>query len=203
MMRPGSANHDYRDSNVLYLALLCSAVYFCSYLTRINYSAVLVEIITSEHYTKQAASAALTGMFISYGIFQPFSGFLGDHIKPEKVIMGGLLAAGLLNLLIAVCTSPVMMTVVWTANGVAQSMLWPPIVKIMAEKMITADYEKYLSWISVSAYISQILIYLAAPTVVHLSGWRMLFLLCGTFAMLMVLRFCSFPAGEYPGKNQK
>lgn len=52
------------------LIALCAAVYFCSYLTRQNYATVLVEIIESEGVSKAAASAAITGMFITYGLGQ-------------------------------------------------------------------------------------------------------------------------------------
>ena len=37
-----------KSKNLSVLVFLCSAVYFVSYLTRLNYSAVMVEIIDSE-----------------------------------------------------------------------------------------------------------------------------------------------------------
>ena len=40
------------------LVLLCSVAYFCSYLTRINYAAVMVEIIAREGISRIEASAA-------------------------------------------------------------------------------------------------------------------------------------------------
>ena len=64
------------------LILFCTAVYAVSYLTRINYSAVLVEIIKSEGYSKSSASMALTALFITYGFGQVISGFLGVKLKP-------------------------------------------------------------------------------------------------------------------------
>ena len=51
-----------------FLVLLCCAVYFVSYITRINYGAVLVEIISDKGITKAAASLVVTGSSITYGL---------------------------------------------------------------------------------------------------------------------------------------
>ena len=75
------------------LVTACSLVYFISYLTRQNYSAVMVDIIESEGYAKSAAGAAVTGLFITYGAGQIISGLLGDKISPKKLITIGLLAS--------------------------------------------------------------------------------------------------------------
>ena len=42
------------------LTLLCAAVYFCSYLTRLDYGAVMVEMVRAEGFSRVDASAALT-----------------------------------------------------------------------------------------------------------------------------------------------
>ena len=61
------------------LTLLCAAVYFCSYLTRLDYGAVMVEMVRAEGFSRVDASAALTGLFITYGFGQLISGYLGDR----------------------------------------------------------------------------------------------------------------------------
>ena len=96
------------------LTLLCAAVYFCSYLTRLDYGAVMVEMVRAEGFSRVDASAALTGLFITYGFGQLISGYLGDRVKPQLLIFFGLIACGLMNLLIPFCSSPAWMTVVWS-----------------------------------------------------------------------------------------
>ena len=73
------------------LVAICSLTYFCSYLTRINYAAVMVEVISSEGVSRVEASAALTGLFIFYGAGQLVSGYLGDRLAPQKLVFSGLL----------------------------------------------------------------------------------------------------------------
>ena len=57
---------------------LCFLVYFSTYLGRLNYSASLAEMIRSENMDKGAAGLIGTLFFLSYGMGQLVSGFLGD-----------------------------------------------------------------------------------------------------------------------------
>ena len=84
-------------SKALRLSLLCAAVYFCSYMSRYDYAVVMVEIIKSEGFTPVAASAALTGLFITYGVGQLISGYLGDRLPPHLLIFGGMLVCAAMN----------------------------------------------------------------------------------------------------------
>ena len=115
-----------------YITLLFAAVYFTSYLTRTNYAAVLIEMIRTEGFTKEAAALALTVSAITYGLGQVVSGYLGDRFKPEKIIFFGLVTATVMNLLIPLCPSAISMSAVWGVNGFAQAMIWPPMVKMLA-----------------------------------------------------------------------
>ena len=104
---------------VMRLWLICAAAYFVSYLTRSNFAAVTVEIIAETGWEKSAISAVTTALFISYGIGQVISGWLGDHTRPEMLMAGGLIASAVMNLTIPFCTSISQMTVVWAVMSVA------------------------------------------------------------------------------------
>ena len=178
--------------NIRLLILLSAAVYFSSYLTRLNYSAVLVEMIASEHYTRSAASAALTGLFITYGAGQLLSGYLGDRTKPQLLIFAGLLASAAMNLLIPLCPGTGLMTAVWCVNGLAQAMMWPPLVRILSELLSEADYKTATVRVSWGSSLATILIYLTAPLFIQWGGWRLIFFVCAVFALIMafVWIFC-------------
>ena len=75
----------------------CVAAYFVSYITRINYGTVLLEIVNSEGITKMSASMAVTGSFVTYGIGQLISGWLGDRIKPRYLMFIGLMVSAGMN----------------------------------------------------------------------------------------------------------
>jgi len=62
-----------------FLPVIFCLVYFTSYITRINYGAVLAEVILDLGITKGEAGLAVTGCFIFYGLGQPIVGWLGDR----------------------------------------------------------------------------------------------------------------------------
>ena len=157
------------------LTLLCAAVYFCSYLTRLDYGAVMVEMVRAEGFSRVDASAALTGLFITYGFGQLISGYLGDRVRPQLLIFFGLIACGLMNLLIPFCPSPAWMTVVWSMNGLAQAMMWPPLVRIMSQHMTESEYKVATVHVSWGSSLGTIVIYLMIPLLLKVSSWRGVF----------------------------
>lgn len=155
--------------------LLFAAVYFTSYLTRTNYAAVLIEMIRTEGFTKEAAALALTVSAITYGLGQVFSGYLGDRIKPEKIISFGLITATVMNLLIPLCPSAISMSAVWGVNGFAQAMIWPPMVKLLAGIFEPDEYKKACVFVTWGSSVATISIYLVAPLIISFLSWRAVF----------------------------
>lgn len=65
-------------SRIVLMYIIAAAVYFMSYTTRINYNTVLVEISTAESISRSLLALPLTASFITYGLGQIISGWLGD-----------------------------------------------------------------------------------------------------------------------------
>ena len=85
------------------IILLFMLTYLISYVTRINYGAVIAEIIDAEHIKKSIASLALTGSAVTYGAGQLISGYMGDRIQPKTLVFSGLAATTAANLLLPLC----------------------------------------------------------------------------------------------------
>lgn len=157
--------------------LLCCLVYFISYLTRMNYAACLGEIQTALDLPKSLVSLPVTACFISYGFGQLLCGFLGDRFAPRQMIFTGLLGTSLSNLIICMFPQIEVIIVVWCLNGFFQSMLWPPLVRIMAEALTEDGYQKCCTQVSIASSVGSIFVYLMVPVCIGLSGWRTAFLL--------------------------
>ncbi|MBR5586677.1 MAG: MFS transporter [Clostridia bacterium] len=167
------------------MILLLSLVYFVSYLTRLNYAAVLLEIVRTEGISKELASLALTGSAITYGFGQLISGYLGDKIKPYYLISFGLFCAGTTNILIPLCPSATYMTAVWCVNGLAQAMLWPPMIKIMASIFDSDTYNRACLWVSWGSSLATVFVYLFAPVMIYISSWKSVFYVCSLLGIAM------------------
>ena len=173
---------------VFALVFLCAVIYFVSYVTRINYSAVLVEIMKSEGYEKTAASVPLTGLFIVYGIGQLISGFLGDRFSSEKIIFTGLLLTATMNFLLPFAPNTIFMTIIWSINGFAQALMWPPLVKILARYMTKEAYSANIVYILLGSSIGTIFVYTVSPIVISLSGnWKYVFFGASAVAIIAAI----------------
>lgn len=157
------------------MIFLCAAVYFASYVSRINFGAVILEIIHAEGYPKPAVSMAVTASFVTYGAGQLVSGYLGDHIRPRHLISAGLLITAALNALIPFCPGPGAMTAVWGVNGFAQALLWPPLVKLMTGLFTPEVYRRASVRVSWGSSFGTIAVYLTAPLCILWSGWKIVF----------------------------
>lgn len=112
----------------MYIAALL--VYFISYITRINYNTVLVEISSAENISRSMLALPLTSSFITYGLGQIISGWLGDRFDPFRLISLGVFLSAIMNILLPAFPKPYLMTAFWAVNGFAQALVYPPLMKI-------------------------------------------------------------------------
>ncbi len=172
---------------VLSYTLLFTFLYFTSYLTRINYAAVITEMVAVEGVQKSLASLALTASAVTYGCGQLLSGFLGDRVEPKLLIFAGLLTTITMNLLLPFAPSPYVMAVIWGVNGVAQAFMWPPLVKIMSSLFFKEDYNRACVVVSFGSSLGTMAVYLLAPLCIALGGWRFIFYASAACALLMAV----------------
>lgn len=167
--------------------MLLTAVYFVSYLTRVNYGAVVSEIVAVEGIRKSAASLALTGSAVTYGAGQLVSGCLGDRIEPRRMVCCGLCITIGMNLAVPLCRTAAPMVVLWSINGFAQSLLWPPLVRLMTAFLSEEDYRRTCVQVSGGSALGTAAVYLISPLLIRLSGWRSVFTACAAAAVVMLL----------------
>ncbi|MBQ6420619.1 MAG: MFS transporter [Clostridia bacterium] len=173
------------------LGILCPLVYFASYLTRKDYSIVMQAIIESEGLLKAQAGQVESLAVISYGAGQIISGFLGDRFKPQRLIMCGLSVTILCNVLLPFTPAGARVAV-WFVNGFAQSMLWPPLVRIMAATMNEKQYTTTAANTNVAGLSGTIFIYLSSSLIwLRLTGtaltWQLTFLTSVGLTVLILI----------------
>ncbi len=171
------------------LGALAWLVYFFSYVTRINFAAILVAFTQAENVSNAAASVITSVLFVTYGVGQLISGYLGDRIPPNKLIFGGLLTSVVCNVLMPQFSPNIpAMAAIWGVNGLAQAFMWPPLVKILSCALTPEDYARMIPGVSTSSGLATIVIYLVSPLVLRLSGWKTVFYLAaGTAAVAAIV----------------
>lgn len=168
------------------IIFLFAVTYMVSYITRINYGAVISEMETSTGFSKSLLSMAVTGSFITYGIGQVISGIFGDRLSPKKMITCGLCVASLMNILIPICKTSYQMLAVWSVNGFAQSLMWPPMVKIMTAILSDNDYKNGVTKVSWGSNIGTIVVYTVSPLLIAFLNWRAVFCFAAILGIIMI-----------------
>ena len=169
------------------LGIILSIVYFASYITRINFAAIISSVIIDTGYLKSDLSIILVVLFITYGFGQIINGVLGDKVNPKKVISIGMILACVINLIFPLFSNSItIMSVLWGINGFAQAMLWPPIVRIMVSNLDEKQYNETTSKVIKSSSLGTIFVYLISPLMISLFNWQSVFILC---AILGVISF--------------
>ena len=151
--------------------ILFMFTYLVSYLTRINFAAIIAKIEQAEGIPETILGLAVSGSSVFYGAGQLVSGYLGDKIQPKKLIGCGFILTTAINCLIPVAPSPYVMVVLWCFNGLIQAFMWPPLVRLMGSIFDSRDYSRACVFVSWGSSFGTIIMYLIAPAIIMISGW--------------------------------
>lgn len=184
------------------LIALCCGVYFTSYISRINYGAVISEVVQSWQISVSQAGLVATLSFLSYGVGQLIAGALGDKFSPRYMITAGLCVTATCNLGVALSGNIYSVAVIWFINGGAQAMLWPPLVRVMTENLSGEDYHRGCTCVTMAASVATIFIYLISPVFIGLFGWKSVFVFSSVLCVLAAVLWCIKTGSLTPKKAE-
>ena len=87
----------------------------------------------------------MSGYFWAYAIGQFANGILGDKLGSRLMLGLGLITTILMNLLFGFSTSVIVLFLLWTINGYAQSSGWPSVIKGMSNWFSVRERGKVMS----------------------------------------------------------
>ena len=172
-----------------FIVALCSIVYFVSYFSRKDFAAVMAGMISDAVIDKVDGGFIGMGLFICYGVGQLISGWLGDKIKPSYLILFGLSTTAICNLLMPIIPGGHAMIPVWAVNGFAQAMLWPPIVRLLADNLEHESFVKANLIVTSAAHVATILLYLYVPVCLEFFDWKTVFFSATALALVAMAIF--------------
>ena len=153
----------------LVLSLLCTAAYFVSYVSRINLGAAMVELVACGFAEKTTVALALSINFITYGTGQIVSGYLGDRYKPQNVMLAGFILAALMNGGVALLKDQRLLILLWGVNGFAQSLMWPPLVRILSQHLNADEYTLACKWVNWGSELGTMAVYASMPLLISIA----------------------------------
>lgn len=174
------------QARVKQIAFLFSAVYFASYVMRINFAVMLVKVCADLALQKTDLAIVITGLTVTYGAGQVISGLLGDRLNPRHMLTAGLSLAILSNVAMFFFASPIPMTAVWCVNGFGHALLWPPIVRMMSTTLNDSEYSYAAIRVSWGSSGATVLLYLVCPLLLTVTSWRFIMLLCALLGTVVL-----------------
>ena len=171
------------------LVLLCTVVYFASYFSRKSFAAVMVAMLDQGAVERHTAGLIGTALFIFYGLGQVFSGLLGDRFSAKILLPVGLFVSAVCNFLLPLIKTDFLMIGIWGLNGLAQALLWPPIVRLLSENL---PHEKYVTAnliVTCGAHVATILLYLYTTICLQFFTWETVFFTATAICVLVGVVF--------------
>jgi sugar phosphate permease len=167
------------------LTALCTMAYFASYISRINLSACMVEMVRAGFGPRNAIALALSVSAVTYGFGQIASGYLSDKCKPQNVMLSGFILTGAMNIMVYFLKDSRFLALLWGINGFAQALMWPPIVAVMTRHLSGERYNTTCMWVGWGAAFGTMAVYGVSPLIIGVGGYRWVFMLCGLLAFIM------------------
>lgn len=189
------------------IVLLCTVAYFVSYFSRKTFSVMMVEMTTNAQVVERDVASLVAGaLFVTYGIGQLVSGYLGDRISPKYLMFTGIMVSALCNMLVPLVNQYVLIFI-WAVNGFAQALLWPPIVRILAENLSREKYVTANLIVTCGAHVSTIVLYVYAPICIKLMSWKAVYfssaIVSAVVGIIFIISMCFVLRGREERVKEK
>lgn len=162
-------------------------LYCASYFIRTCYAATIAPLAEEGIYSKGEIGLIGTAFFICYGVGQLISGMIGDKINPFFMVMFGSVLGAVCCFLMPAAGSLGVLIGVWAANGLFQSMLWSPILRVFSETIDESLSKKAILNIALSLPVGTVLAYLMSSMIIKYLNWKYVFIFGGSVVVIAVL----------------
>ncbi len=161
------------------LIWLCWLAYACSYIGKVNYTANINQIEAAYGVSHSEAGLVGTFLFFSYGVGQFVNGLLCKRYNIKYVVFGGLMASGLINIAVAVTPDFQIIKYLWLLNGVALSVLWSSVIRLLSECLSKRDMGRATVIIGTTVASGTFVIYMFSAVFTALSAFKLAFVMAG------------------------
>ena len=163
----------------LRLLIACFSAYTAAYISRCNLSPSLDAIAASFGVGAAEAGLLPTCFAIPYAAGQVVSGLLADRFPAPRLMLIGLLGSAAVNLAFSFCPLFPLLTALWFVNGLFQSMIWTPIMRILAVHFRDEVRGHAAFFMSLTLIFGYLLAWALSGLLTTLFDWRVAFLVSG------------------------
>lgn len=184
-MRSNRKMIELSESKQKKLIFVCFIMYASIYLAKLNYSAMLVEILKDLGGTRSAAGMVGSFFFFAYGVGQALSGFLIKRLNRKYVVTFSLFGSAVCNMLMSLAQSVSVMKYIWLANGLVMSVLWCCVIKEQSTYLSAKNLPMSISVMGLTTPIGTALNYGISALIAAVTDWRVSFWLASALMLFM------------------
>lgn len=167
--------------NAIFIGAISAFSYLACYFCRNILSVVSPEIIKSTDITVEFIGTLSTFNMLCYAGGQLVNGIVGDKIKAKYLVSMGLILSGVCSLFVPFSDFPMVMIGAYSLIGFFLSMLYAPLVKLIAEN----THPIYAMRCCLGLTFASLLGVPVAGVVALFFNWENIFRLCGVFLIMM------------------
>lgn len=191
-----SEKHSEKGVSSGWLIALCWLVYALSYIGKLSYTANVTQI--EEYFSVQHsdAGAVTSFFFFAYGAGQIINGLLCKKYPLRYVIFGAMAVSGMANLSIPLIPTEQFFWVkyIWMLNGLALSVLWPSLVRLLAETLCEKDLSTANVVMGTTVCTGTFLTYGGSALFVGMGGFQAIFYVAAAISLAVAgIWFFAYP----------
>lgn len=186
------------------ILLTCIVVYTTAYAGRMNLSAALSSIAGEMSLSMMRAGFLQTVFAVVYACGQLVNGSIVDHLNPAKYMLVGITGTAVCNLAMGFGDSYAALLVIWALNAVFQSMMWTPIMRMIAMHFpVRRTRERASETVALSLVIGHLASWAISGFVSGRTGWRYSFIIpaCAAFVVAAGAAFALRDVGTIKGES--
>jgi MFS transporter, OPA family, glycerol-3-phosphate transporter len=156
------------DAVVWVLWLTYGTFYFC----RVNVSAAVPGMQEELGFSKTQIGLILGALKLAYGIGQFVNGQLAERVSPRRLLAVGMLGSAVLSMVFGFGAGLYFLLFVWACNGYAQSLGWPPTMRVAANWFPPQQRGRAIGTIGTGYQLMGALAIVLAGWAAQHFGWR-------------------------------
>ena len=160
----------------LRLLIACFSAYTAAYISRCNLSPSLDAIAATFGLTAAQVGLLPTCFALPYAAGQIISGMLADRFPAPRLMLIGLLGSAAVNAAFSFCPLFPLLVALWFINGLFQSMIWTPIMRILAFYFRDSVRDHAAFFMSLTLIFGYLLAWALSGMLTSLLNWRIAFL---------------------------
>lgn len=199
----GTTEKEFKRKAGLLLIFLCWLVYACSYMGKVNYAANINQIMSFYAVDHSSAGLVSTFFFFAYGIGQVVNGLLCKKYNVKWFIFGSLIVSGTVNFIVGFTTNFTLIKFLWLLNGFSMSVLWPCLIRLLAETLNKKDMAKASVIMGTTVATGTLFVYALSALFVKINFKMSFYLPAGIFFVVALVWICSCSSLINKAKNER